>query len=107
MIALGLAVVLAGVSTFATRTALGVCGAVAVALYGYELVNVTSVDMVDQGASAIEQSFAQAFSVDPGLGIYLGLFTGVALVGWGLVYPYVQKRKVVVAPTESPAPPSE
>jgi hypothetical protein len=102
-VALGLAVVLGGVALFANRMWLGIGGVVAVAYYGYELVHVSSFDLVDETGSKFEQSLEKAFNVTAGFGIYLGLLTGLALVGWGLVLPYVQKRKAAEAVTD-PAP---
>jgi hypothetical protein len=106
-IALGLAVVLVAVAIVASRMWLGVCGVLAVDYYGYEFFHVTTFDIVDEGDSKFEQSIEKAFTINPGFGLYLGLLTGLALIGWGLAYPYSQKRKVVGSPSaepESPAP---
>lgn len=103
-VALGLAVLLAVVATKANRMWLGISGVVAVAYYGYEYFNVTSFDFGGEAESEFEQSLADAFNVNPGFGIYLGLFTGLALIGWGLVYPYLQKRKA--AGTVDATPPA-
>jgi hypothetical protein len=103
-VALGLAVIFGVVAFFANRTWLGVCGVLAIAYYGYEFVHVTSFDMVDKGDSTFEQSLAKAFTIHVGFGIYLGLLTGLAVVGWGLVYPYAQKRKTAATSTEESAP---
>jgi hypothetical protein len=92
-LALCLALALGVVAIFANRTWLGICGVLAGVYYGYEVYRVTTVGGVDSGASKLEQSFQKAFTVDIGFGIYLGLLVGLALIGWGLVLPYVQKRK--------------
>jgi hypothetical protein len=92
-IALGLAVALAVVAIIANRTWLGICGVLAAGYYGYEVYHVTTFSVVNPEASKFAQSIQKAFTISPAFGIYLGLLTGLALVGWGLVLPYVQKRK--------------
>jgi hypothetical protein len=97
-LALGLAVVLAIVAIFANRMWLGICGVLAAGYYGYEIYHVITLSVVDAGDSKFQQSLEKAFTINPGNGLYLGLLAGMALIGWGLVYPYVQKRKAVVVP---------
>lgn len=101
-LALGFAVVLALIAVFASRMWLGICGVLAAAYYGYEFFHVASFDLADEADPRFE-GFARAFTINPGLGIYLGLATGLALIGWGLVYPYVQTRRTPAAPADEPA----
>jgi hypothetical protein len=95
-IALGLAVALAVVATFATRVWLGVCGVIATGFYGYAYIHVSTYDVGEKANSTIGHAFAKNVNINPGLGIYLGLLAGVALLLWGLV-PLISPRREAAA----------
>ena len=88
---MGLAGVLAIVAFTKNHLYIGIAAGVLVVFYIYEAIHIMNYDLVDSSASKTDQDFASAYSVHPGIGLYLGGLVALALLAWS-TYRYINAK---------------